>query len=83
VFETVEPVAICVRFSEYSIAVFSDIFRLLSLRLLVGTAGTAGYVIRHVMAIFSIKFINFAIADRNADHARRERPVRADLTIWG
>ena len=41
------------------------------------------YVIRHVMAIFSIKFINFAIADRNADHARRERPVRADLTIWG
>lgn len=79
-FETVEPVAICVLFSEYSIVVFSDIFRLLSLRLLVGTAG---YVIRHVMAIFSIKFINFAIADRNADHARRERPVRADLTIWG
>ena len=42
------------------------------------------YVIRHIMAIISIKFINFAIADRNADHASRERPpMRADLTIWG
>ena len=26
---------------------------------------------------------NFAIADRNADHASWERSVRTDLTVWG
>lgn len=35
------------------------------------------------MAIISVIFINFAIANRNVDHANRERPIWADLSIWG